>query len=77
MLLHLEEIKDIGKMKNIQMKNRKSKMAGAGQVRGRERVQRTVYYTPEDITLKVLAALGVERGLRFLDAYGKVLFGRS
>jgi hypothetical protein len=64
-------------MKNIQMKNQRSKAAGSGQGRVRDRAQRTVYYTPEDITLKQLAALGVERGLRFLDAYGKILFGRS
>ena len=62
-------------MKNMQM-NQKPKTENAGRARAKRAI-RAVYYTPEDITLKLLAAMGVERGVRFLDAYGKFIFKRS
>jgi hypothetical protein len=64
------------KMKNIQTSHQRPKTAHSGPVGGAKRALRAVYYTPEDITLKLLAAMGVERGVRFLDAYGKSIFTR-
>ncbi|MGD1093376.1 MAG: hypothetical protein ABSB35_15475 [Bryobacteraceae bacterium] len=63
-------------MKNVHTNNRKHSAAPASQEPGRKRRKREVYYTPEAITLKLLAAMGVERGVRFLDAYGKFIFSR-
>jgi len=63
-------------MKNTSTNNQKLTVAPSGQTPGTKRVKRTVYYTPADITLNLLAAMGVERGVRFLDAYGKFIFSR-
>jgi len=32
-------------------------------------------YSPAEITLKILSSMGVTRGVRFLDKFGKFMFG--
>lgn len=63
-------------MKKLDANNRKH-AATPDQEPGMKRGKRAVQYTPADITLNLLAAMGVERGVRFLDAYGKFIFSRT